>query len=86
MIGESGSALIPEELRLLAKEEQVEIVVVVEIHPNRPVVRTRSSAEIDLFEPAFLVMPERDAGGLHHGQVHQTVVVVVSRLDRDDIG
>ena len=84
-IAESGGAVVAQQNGLVAEEEEIEIVVMIEIEPDGFGVVAIGDGYGRLFEPAFAIDPEFGAGFGDYGEVGQAVVIEIAGRDRNYI-
>src|ERR1700752_2285199 len=76
-VAESRCTVIAEENRFLAKEEKVQIVVVIVIEPNRFCVATLRNRDRRFFKLALAIDPKLGTRFGNDRQVRQSIVVKV---------
>ncbi len=85
-VGKSGRAFIAIQRRSCAQQDQVEIVIVIVIHPHGALETLLGKVGIDAAEMAFGVGEEQRAGLGDDAEVHEAIVVEIAGRGRDDAG
>src|SRR5215471_4432970 len=84
LVAEPRRAVVAHQTRAFAEQNQIEIVVMIVIEPDRPGITPRWQRHRAFLEAAFLILIERSAISRNYREVSQAIIIKIPHRHPSD--